>query len=330
MITSNGSSVLQVEFFQDLDNLSNYSFFMKRLFASILFLPLILIACNEQEPGQADIPENYEQHIDEWKAERVNSLKEPTGWMRLAGMYWLDEGKKSFGSGSDQDIRFPEGTIPGHAGYFHLQNGEVRIISADGVELTHNGQPIGEKVIYDGEEALEIEHNSLLWHIIERADLIGIRLYNKENEKVDRFTGFESYPVDPEWRREAIFVPYPDGSTISIANILGQQEDVNSPGYIKFTINGETYTLDAIESTEQMFIIVGDESNKTETYQAGRYMYIDYPEEGSNRTVIDFNKAYNPPCSYSQFTTCQLPPPQNRLDVEITAGELRPVGWDGI
>lgn len=303
---------------------------MKKLLTSCLFLPFLLLSCSEQELGQADIPDDYEQQIEQWKADRVESLTEPTGWMRLAGMFWLEEGQKSFGSGSDRDLRFPEETIPEYAGYFYLENGEVRMVAAEGVELTHEGEQIQEKIIYDGEEALEIEHNQLLWHVIERGDLIGVRLYNKENEKVDRFTGFDSYPVDPEWRREAKFVPYEEGKTISIVNILGQQDDVNSPGYVEFTIDGDVYTLDAIESTERMFIIVGDETNRTETYQAGRYMYIDYPEGGSARTIIDFNKAYNPPCSYSQFTTCQLPPTQNRLEVEITAGELRPVDWDGI
>ena len=304
--------------------------FMKLLLLISFVLAGMLTACSQQELGQAPVPDNYEEQIERWKAERVESLTAPTGWMRLAGMYWLDEGANTFGSGSDNDVRFPEGTIPENAGTFYVENDEVRMVVSSSVEITHNDNPVDDLVIFDGEEAPEIEYGSLEWLVIERGHLLGVRLYNKENEKVDQFTGFESYPVNPEWRREARFIPSPEGTTIPIINILGQLEDLPSPGTLEFTIAGETFTLDAIESTERMFIIVGDETNRTETYQAGRYMYIDYPDEGSDRTVIDFNKAYNPPCSYSQFTTCQLPPPQNRLEVEITAGEVRPVNWDGI
>lgn len=303
---------------------------MKPLLLIIFILAGVFSACTQQELGQAPIPENYEEEIEQWKAERVESLTAPTGWMRLAGMHWLDEGENTFGSGPENDVRFPEGTIPENAGTFYVENDQVRLSVSDGVEITHNGNPVDDLVVYDGENAPELEYGTLQWFIIKRGDLLGIRLYNKENEKVDQFTGFDSYTVDPEWRREARFIPSQEGTTIPIINILGQLEDLPSPGTLEFTVDGETYTLDAIESTDRMFIILGDETNRTETYQAGRYMYIDYPEDGSDRTVVDFNKAYNPPCSYSKFTTCQLPPPQNRLDVEITAGELRPVDWDGI
>ena len=303
---------------------------MRTFFIAVILTAAVFTACEQQELGQAPLPDDYLQQVEEWKSERVESLTAQTGWMRLAGMYWLNEGENTFGSAPDNDIQFPIGTIPAYTGVFIVENGQVRMVVENGMEVTYENELVDEMIIYDGDHASEIMHGSLEWVVIERGDLMGIRLYNKDNEKVDQFTGFETYPVDPEWRREARFVPNPEGSTISIINVLGQQEDVNSPGYLEFTINEELYTLDAIESTDQMFIIVGDETNRTETYQAGRYMYIDYPEEGSDLTVIDFNKVYNPPCAFSKFTTCQRPPPQNRLDVEIKAGELRPVGWDGL
>lgn len=303
---------------------------MRIFFIAAILVASVFTACEQQELGQAPVDDDYLQQVEEWTSERVESLTAPTGWMRLAGMYWLSEGENTFGSAPDNDVQFPIGTTPAYTGMFIVENGQVRMVVQNGMEVTYENELVDEMIIYDGDNASEIMHGSLEWVVIERGGLLGIRLYNKDNVKVDRFTGFETYPVDPEWSREARFVPNPDGSTISIINVLGQGEDVNSPGYLEFTINGELYTLDAIESTDQMFIIVGDETNRTETYQAGRYMYIDYPEEGSDLTVIDFNKAYNPPCAFSKFTTCQLPPPQNRLDVEIKAGELRPVNWDGL
>jgi len=297
------------------------------LTAAILFV----CACTRTDLGRAPLPDDYQEKFDEWQNSRMESLTNPTGWMRLAGMYWLNEGENSFGSGQDVDITLPDGTIPEYAGEFILSNGSVLLQAADGVDFIHDGESFQQKEIYDGEEALSIEYDSLEWLIIEREDLIGIRLYNEDNPKVDDFTGFDRYPIDPDWHLKAKFIPAQEDETISIVNVLGQQVDTPSPGAIEFMKDGELYTLDALEGTdEQMFLIVGDQTNEIDTYQGGRYIYIDYPEEGSDYTIIDFNKIYNPPCAYNLFTTCQLPPMQNRLDLAITAGEERAEGWDGL
>lgn len=296
----------------------------------ILSIGILISGCSRSDLGPAPTPENYEADFEAWEADRHESLTNPTGWMRLAGMYWLVEGEQVFGSGDEVDIQFPEGTIPQVAGTIRLENGEVTLISDEEVAITHDGKPVSEMVVYDGENAPEIEYGSLNWVIIERGDLIGIRLFNKENSKVDEFTGFPRYDIKPEWHVKARFIQNPEGATIPIINVLGQLEQSPSPGVLEFELDGENFTLDTIEGTTRLFVILGDETNQTETYQAGRYLYIDYPDEGSEYTVIDFNKAYNPPCAYSKFTTCQLPPMQNRLATEITAGEKRPVDWDGL
>ncbi|WP_322570250.1 DUF1684 domain-containing protein [Rhodohalobacter sp.] len=289
-----------------------------------------MCACSRSDLGEAPLPDNYQEQFDEWQNSRMESLTNPTGWMRLAGMYWLKEGENSFGTGEQADIKFPESALPEYAGEFILAEGNVLLQAVDGVEFVHDETSFQQKEIYDGEEALSIQYDSLEWLVIERGDLIGIRLYNKENQKVDEFTGFDRYPIDPEWHLRAKFIPADDGETISIVNVLGQLMDAPTPGTIEFMKNGKVYTLDAQEGTDQMFLIVGDLTNQTETYQAGRYLYIDYPEEGSSYTVIDLNKLYNPPCAYNLFSTCQLPPIQNRLDLEITAGEKRPQDWEGL
>ncbi len=291
---------------------------------------VLLAGCARSDLGPAPVADDYPREVEEWMQERVESLTEPTGWMRLAGMYWLDEGVNRFGSGPDVDVRFPERTIPELAGMLTLSNGTVTMQAEPGVEITHEGESVREMVLYDGDGFPEVEHGSLLWHVIVRDELTGIRLYNKENEQADNFTGFPRYEIDKKWHLRARYIPNPEGTTISIVNVLGQQIEAQSPGVLEFKIDSEVYTLDAIENSTRMFIIVGDLTNRDETYQAGRYMYIDYPEEGSDYTIIDFNKAYNPPCAYNKFTTCQLPPLQNRLNVAITAGEKRPVDWDGL
>jgi uncharacterized protein (DUF1684 family) len=304
----------------------------KQVFAFVFIFIFLIPGCQKKELGQAEVPENYIQHVQDWKQDRVESLKSPTGWLRLDGMFWLDEGENSFGSGESQDIRFPDGTIPENAGTFVYEDGQVIINVAEGVTIMHEGEPIDQMVIFDGEDedTPHLEHESLEWFIIKREDLVGIRLFNKDNEQADQFSGFDSYPIDMKWNRRGLFIPNPEGTTMSIVNVLGQQLEVTSPGVLEFSIDGEIYTLDAIDSGDNMFMIVGDQTNETETYQAGRYIYVDFPEEGSQYTSIDFNKIYNPPCAYHVFTTCQLPPPQNQLDVAIAAGEKRAENWQGL
>lgn len=290
----------------------------------------IFASCTRSDLGQAPVPDNYFEELEEWKAERMESLTNPTGWMRLAGMYFLQDGDNTFGSGNEVDIQFPEGTIAEKAGTLTLQNGVVTMSVAEGVNITYEGDPVTQMVLFDGDESPSVEHENLEWLIIEREDLIAVRLYNKDNQKVDDFDGFPRYETDTTWYVKAKFIPASEGTTISVINVLGQQVDTPSTGVLEFMIDNKIYTLDALESSTDMFIILADETNQTETYQAGRYLYVEYPEEGSEYTVIDFNKVYNPPCAYNSFTTCQLPPMQNRLNVAITAGEKRPVNWTGL
>lgn len=296
---------------------------------AIILLCSFLTGCEDGDLGPAPVPDNYEQLITEWKEYRIGRLTEPTGWLRLADLIWLEEGENSFGSGAEQDIRFPDGTIPEHAGTFVLNDNQVVMNVADGIRITHDGDPVHEMVIYDGENRPEIQHANLIWYVDTRGDKQGIRIYNQDTPEADAFDGFPFYPLDPTWHRQARFIQWREDRTISIVNVLGDTLDRHSPGRVEFTIDEDLYTLDAFESESGLFLMFTDETNRTETYQAGRYMIIDHPDE-NGETVIDFNKAYNPPCAFSKHTTCQLPPPQNRLEVVIEAGEKRPVGWEGL
>jgi uncharacterized protein len=305
---------------------------MKRLqtiFLSFSSLLLIFSACSEEDLGLAPLPENYLESIHEWKEYRVGVLTGPTNWLRLDGIYWLDEGENTFGSGDNQDLRFPEGTIPEHAGVFILEDGIVTMNVAEEVTITHDGEPIRKMILFDGENRPHVEHADLEWFIDSRDDRHGIRLYNKDNPKADAFDGFPAYPIDSEWHLKARFVPNNDSTTIMLDNVLGEEVERFSPGNIKFKVDGQLHSVIAFEASSGLFIMFTDETNQTETYHAGRYMIIPFPDE-NDMTIIDFNKAYNPPCAFSKFTTCQLPPPQNRLDAAINAGEKRPVAWEGI
>ncbi|MEX1010712.1 MAG: DUF1684 domain-containing protein [Balneolaceae bacterium] len=283
--------------------------------------------------GPAPLPEGYEASVEEWKKYRVGVLTDSTGWLRLVDLIWLDEGVNTFGSGESVDIRFPEGTISDFAGRFILADSTVRMEVDESAEITWKGDSVSNLTLIEGDhgdERIEVQHDPLIWFIDKRDDdQYGVRLFSLDTPKADAFEGFPAYPLDPAWHMRARFIPYPEGSTIRVVNVLGNEIDRPTPGRLEFTIDGNLYTLDAFEGSSGLFLMMADETNRTETYQAGRYLMVDPPDE-DGYTVIDFNRAYNMPCSFNRFTTCQLPPPQNRLDVAITAGEQRPVDWDGI
>lgn len=297
---------------------------VKKIFCVVL-MSYFAIACSTNELGTAVVPPDYETELEEFYNVRLHSLTHETGWMRLAGMYWLNEGKNTFGSGQSSDVVFPDGFIPQNAGTFIVDGEIVRMEVNPGVLITIEGEPILNAIIFDSGIVKKVNHGSLEWIVIKRGDLLGIRLYNSYNPEVDEFTGFPRYETDLNYFVNARLVTYDVPQTVRIINILGQEEELPSPGTLEFEIKGEKHSLITLEGSTRMFVILGDLTNRTETYQAGRYMYIDYPDAGSDLTVIDFNKAYNPPCSYSAYTTCQLPPPQNMLSVEIPAGEKRPI-----
>lgn len=309
---------------------------MKKLFfISLTALLIIGLSCSntQLELGPMPLPENYEENHQDWLDYRINALTDTTDWLRLQNLLWFEEGENTFGSGPNQDIRFPEGSIAESAGVFILDNGEVTMIVNEGVVIRHKGEPVDTlKMVGEGvTERIHAKHGALTWFIDSRGEQRGVKVFSMDTPKADQFDGFPAYPLQQEWYHRAKFVPHAEETYIEIVNVLGEVVDKYSPGRIEFVIDNQRYSMDAFESSSGLFLMFSDNTSMTETYQAGRYMIIDRPandEEGY--VTLDFNKAYNPPCAFNPFTTCQLPPSQNRLDVAITAGEKRPVEWDGI
>lgn len=296
----------------------------------LLPLQLFLHSCSRQPGlGPAPVPPGWVQQIEEWKQYRIGRLTEPTGWLRLVDLIWLKEGENRFGSGAEMEVRFPEGAIPEFAGVFTLQEGRVRMRVADGVRIFHNGDPVTDLIIYGSEKReevagrIELSHGDLTWFVDRRGDQYGIRLFSLDTPRADAFRGFPTWPLDESWHLKAKFHPYEKERTIPVVNVLGEMVERHSPGWVEFEIQGERLRLDAFVSASGYFFIFADETNRSESYQAGRYLIMPPPDEEGNM-ILDFNRAYNMPCSFSRFTTCQLPPPQNRLPIAITAGEKRP------
>ncbi|MCK9279998.1 MAG: DUF1684 domain-containing protein [Melioribacteraceae bacterium] len=286
----------------------------------LLFLIIVLLAsCSKfGENGN----EKYIEEINQWHKKREAGLKEVKGWLNLSGLYWLEEGENSFGSSPDNDLIFPKGKINDHAGKFILDKGKVSVKIDPDITVLNNGKMISEMELKpDDEDSSALRHASLVWFVIKRGDRFGIRLRDLKHHNLFTFNGIERYPVNINWRIEAKFIPSSGEKKISVPNILGNTEEEKFPGNLSFEIDGVQYSLEVLEGdSDNYFLIFADLTNGDDTYRGGRFLSVPKPDS-SRETYIDFNKAYNPPCVFSEFATCPLPPMQNHLQVEITAGE---------
>jgi uncharacterized protein (DUF1684 family) len=278
------------------------------------------VSCSQKEQISK---EAHLAEVNNWHEKQMTSLRSENGWLNLIGLYWLVEGIQTLGSGENMDLRIEKTDFPDEIGRFELQEGKVFFLpSVEGISSS-SGEVTGKVLIFDAENQISeaITFGSLNWVIIKRSDAIGVRLRDYEAEAVSKFEGVEQFPIDISWRLIAEFVPYQPVKQIPITNVIGQTSLNNSPGYLQFEWEGEFYRIDALgdENDEEFFLIFADETSGDQTYGGGRYMYVKHA--GSDgKTILDFNKAYNPPCVYTPHATCPLPPRQNILDLAITAG----------
>ncbi len=289
---------------------------------SIILLLLIILSISCTPLTQEE--KTYIQQIDDWHNKRVDRLKEKNSWLSLAGLFWLDEGENSFGSDKSNDIVFPEGKAAEFMGWFDLKDGEVKVRLKPGINITNEDKPIKEMILQNDntKNPSILQYNSLNWFVIKRGNKYGIRLKDSEHPEFDRFTGIERFDIDFDWRLEAKFIRYNPAKIIEVPTVLGTIQKDSSPGYLQFEIDGNSFQLDPLGKIEskRLFLIFADQTNGDKTYGAGRFLVIDFPHPDST-IYIDFNKAYNPPCAFTKFATCPLPPKQNQLPFEVTAGE---------
>jgi uncharacterized protein len=269
----------------------------------------------------------YRADVEKWRQQREARLKSDDGWLAVAGLFWLDEGSNRFGSGPGNAVTLPAGSAPGVAGGFELRQGKVTVRVEPGVALTANGKPVTVMDLKPDDpgppDVLKLGRLSM--QVIVRGGRYGIRLKDPEAETRRSFTGLRWFPVREDLRVNARFVRWPAPRTIPIPNVLGQVNDLPSPGYAEFTVGGRPLRLEPVleaPGAEELFFIFRDQTAGKETYPAGRFLYSPMPKDGA--VVLDFNKAYSPPCAFTAYATCPLPPPQNRLGVRIEAGEKDP------
>jgi uncharacterized protein (DUF1684 family) len=261
--------------------------------------------------------------IQSWRDEQERSLRADDSWLTLAGLFWLNEGENTFGSGADQDHVFPAENCLPHAGTLIREGHKVTLRTAPGAKVTLNGQPVTEAVLMadgDGKNQPDIvRHDTLSFFVITRGHRVGIRLRDTNSPVRRNFAGRVWFDYNPAYIVEAAFTPYEAGKTIPILNILGDVMDTPSPGFVTFDLNGQTCTIDATAAGSGLFFNFRDKSCGKESYGAGRFLMAGAPVDG--KVTIDFNKAVNPPCAFTIYATCPVAPLQNHLQIAIPAGE---------
>ena len=265
----------------------------------------------------------YAAEIDAWRARRVAALRSDDGWLAVVGLFWLSEGPNAVGSAREGVVVLPPHGIPAKVGILRLAGAKLSFEPAAGADVRIGGQPARSgEIRSDAADAPTIlSIGSVRFYVIERDHRFAVRVKDTASAARSDFHGIPSFPTDPSWRIEAQFEPYDPPRSIPIPNVLGHVDSESSPGAVVFTRDGRTLRLDAVleRGETDYFVIFGDRTNGTDTYGAGRFLYVAPPVGG--RTVIDFNKAYNPPCVFTPYATCPLPPPQNKLPIRVEAGE---------
>ncbi len=297
---------------------------LRGISAALPALLLLTAAGCGAAQGERESDADLIADVERYRHERIEDLKKPDSWLTLAGLYWLREGENTFGSDASNDVVFPEGTAPAHIGTFTRTGGSVRVRIEHGVEVLHEGQPVDTLTLASdaGEAPTVLRLGTLSWYLIERDGRLGIRLKDSQNPALLAFEGIDTFPIDLAWRRTARFEPYDPPKIIPILNVTGTISQETAPGAVVFDAGGQSYRLDVTGAPgdSAFFVIFGDQTNGEETYDAGRYLWVDAPD-ADGRLVIDFNKAYNPPCVFTPYATCPLPPRQNRLPLRVEAGE---------
>jgi uncharacterized protein (DUF1684 family) len=268
-------------------------------------------------------PQDYRAEIQQWRRHRLAALQADDGWLTVVGLFCLKEGRKTVGAGPTNDIVLPKGSAPAQVGVFEFHDSKTAFQAASGVEVTVNGKPAATATLRpDTSGAPDVLRiRDLTMYVIERSGRYAIRLKDQNSPARRNFHGLEYFPVNERYRVRAKFVPYKPQKKMSIPNILGGAEEDTSPGYVVFTLDGREFRLVPVDSGDMLFFIFKDLTASKETYPAGRFLYTRLPEKGE--VELDFNKAVNPPCAFTAFATCPLPPEENILPVRIEAGEKR-------
>jgi uncharacterized protein (DUF1684 family) len=271
--------------------------------------------------------DSYSASIESWRLSLDERLRARNGWLALAGLFWLHEGANRLGADPSAEVVLPEGSAPSEVGVLRLNGGKAVLESTSPAPVRVEGRP-AERVELNPDTSANptfVELDDLRFVLLQRGPRYAIRLWdNRRRERVE-FPGRRWFPVDEAWCLEAAFAPHEPKKRIRVPNELGEVREEESLGRVTFHVRGEACALEALEDDDgRLFLVFGDASNGRSTYPSGRFLRTEAPTEG--RVLLDFNRAYNPPCAFTPYATCPLPPSENRLSLVIEAGEQYPPG----
>jgi len=282
---------------------------------------ILLFAVSAVLTARAQVDPAYQHEVEKFRAEEIEDLK--SNWLVLAGLFWLKPGANSFGTAASNAIVLPEGTAAAKAGVFERKGDEVTIRMEPGAAATIDNRLVTTARLQpdtSGKPTV-IALGRLRMHVIKRGERIGIRLKDLQNPALRNFTSLQFFPLDATYRVTATWVPSDGKRTVDVPNVLGDVSHETIPGEVRFTLNGQQLTLTALggDAAKGLFFVFSDPTSKSDTYPSGRFLEADAVKDG--KVVIDFNKAYNPPCAVTPYATCPLAPKENRLAEAIPAGE---------
>ena len=286
------------------------------LCSSLVALPVALQAQSVDEA-------TYLAEIQKWRQARHDRLADDNGWLTLVGLEWLVEGENAVGSAESNAARIPGG--PESWGVIRVEGDTIMFSTTPDNGVTVDGKGIQEvRLIADNQgQPTIVRHGDLSFYVIYR-ESDALRIKDRKAPVLVAFHGVPQYEIQPDWLIEGEFVRAAEGTTIGIADVLGHTSDSPVYGTFTFERDGQPYSLLALgtEVSKTLWFLMADKTSGRETYGAGRFLYSEgMPENG--RLLVDFNKPYNPPCAFNDYSTCPLPPQQNRLRLAVTAGEKK-------
>jgi uncharacterized protein (DUF1684 family) len=294
---------------------------MKYIIAAVLINAALAGGATAAEP-------TYAESIQQWRTSRESGLRNDNGWLTLAGRFQMKPGANTFGTGKNNDIVFPPeltGVGPAQIGTFVVDAAgrKVTLKLAKGVWMTSEGKAFtGEREMGTGSDKRDwIALGRMTMHIIQRDGRFILRLANNESKVRESFPGRIWYDANEKFRVDAKFVPYPPGKKLAIVNVIDEVSDEPCPGYVEFKLDGVTHKMDVVGDDVGLFFVMRDGTSGDTTYRPSRFLYVEQKPQPNEMFKLDFNKAYNPPCAFSEYTTCPLPPEQNILKTRIEAGE---------
>ncbi|WP_267224353.1 DUF1684 domain-containing protein [Dyella silvae] len=294
--------------------------------AVIVFALSLGVATVQAQTNNASVLSDFSQQTQNWQNKRLAGLTAPSGWLSLIGLEWLKEGPNRLGTAADNDIVLKAG--PAHLGVVTLaKDGAMHIVLDKNSGATVDGKAVHEANLIDDANAgngapTVVTFGSANFMVIERDGRKALRVRDSNAETRTHFVGLDYFPIDPSWRIEADWVPFNPPHELEIGSVLGTINKEQVPGKAVFHRDGHTYELMPIqEEPDSLFFVIADRTSGKETYGAARFLYAELPKDG--KVVLDFNRAYNPPCAFTPYATCPLAPPENRMDLAVTAGEKK-------